>query len=438
METATPPYCSLLQLQQQLRDLVAACPGVRNCWIVAELSDVAERGGHCYMNLIQKDTTTGETLANARATIWRNVWAGIKHQFMLVTGQPFATGLVVLVKATANYHPVYGMSLNITDVNPSFTMGERERRRREILNRLKADGVYDLNRNLDFPRPLQRIAIISAPTAAGFGDFCKQLINNPYRLRFRPKLFPATVQGANTARSVIAQLNAIAADMGNWDCVCIIRGGGASTDLDGFDDYELASNVAQFPLPVIVGIGHERDTTVLDYIAAKRVKTPTAAAEFIVSSGAAELGTLQSLGSALLQTTTDILGGARQQLAYISGQLPTAPVNALSRAEKRLDNLGLTLGHIAAQRLQPLSARLDRLSDALQTVCTNRIAQADTKLRGYEALTAALSPAATLSRGFSITRIDGKAVTDASSITSGARLETELARGIIISTVQKN
>lgn len=433
MEQDSRQYSTLLQLQKELCDLISDYPGARSRWIVAELSDVAERGGHCYMSLIQKDPSTGETLANARATIWRNVWANIRMQFLQATGQPFATGLVVMVCVNANYHPVYGMSLNIVAVNPSFTMGERERRRREILQRLKTDGVYDMNRSLEFPRPTRRIAVISAASAAGYGDFCKQLVLNPYRLRFDVKLFPATVQGAQTAASVIASLERIAAEADRWDCVCIIRGGGASTDLDGFDDYSLAANVAQFPLPVIVGIGHERDTTVLDYIAAQRVKTPTAAAEFLVSRGASELAFLQSTGAALLQTATDIIGGARQQLAYISGRLPVAPVNALARAEKRLDAVALSLSHIAAQRLQPMGARLDRYADALRSITANRIAQAETRLRGYSQLSAALAPAATLSRGFSITRVNGKAIVNAADVAPGSQIETELAAGTIIS-----
>lgn len=426
-------YCTLLKLQEDLRDLIAACSGLRDRWIVAELSDVRESGGHCYMNLIQKNKKTGETVANVRATIWRNIWGYIKTTFKESTDQEFATGLEVMVCVTPNYHPAYGMTLNIKDVDPSYTMGERERRRREILNRLKAEGIYDMNKMLEFPRPTARIAVISAESAAGYDDFCKQLILNPYNLRFSVKLFAATMQGNKTAGSIIARLDEIAAEADNWDCVCIIRGGGASTDLDGFDDYELALNVAQFPLPIIVGIGHERDTTVLDYIACQRVKTPTAAAEFLVNSCASELAMLQHIGAALLQTTTDIISGTRQQLAYIAGQLPTAPLNALSNAEKRLDKVGIALSHIANQRLQPLSARLDRLTDAMRSITTNRIAHADTKLKGYDALIKALSPAATLSRGFSITRVNGVAITNKHEIKPGTILETELADGTITS-----
>lgn len=427
-------YYSLLQLQELLRDLVAACPMSQNVWIVAELSDVRENGGHCYMELLQKDPATGQTLAKARGTIWANLWRRLRADFMQQTGQMFASGMKVMVRVTAGYHPLYGMNLNITAINSSFTMGERERKRREILERLKRDGVIDCNRQLSFPRPTQRIAVISSATAAGYSDFMNQLLRNPRGLRFSVGLFPAIVQGAQTARSVIGQLDAIAARIDDWDCVCIIRGGGATTDLDGFDDYELALNVAQFPLPVIVGIGHERDTTVLDYIACQRVKTPTAAAEFLVDLARRELDRLLDIGGALLQNVTDAIGGARQQLAYISGILPTAPLAAVERADRRLDNLTGALSRISTTRLQPLQAHLDRIAYALQSVAGNATRHAATKLDGYAALIEALSPKATLRRGFSITRMNGAAITDVSHITPGTALETELANGVITST----
>lgn len=427
-------YYSLLQLQELLRDLVAACPMARNVWITAELSDVNERGGHCYMELLQKDPATGQNVAKARATIWANSWRRIRAEFLAATGQQFSAGMQVMVQVSAGYHPLYGMTLNITAVNPSFTLGERQRLRREILERLKREGLYDCNKQLDFPRPLQRIAVITSATAAGYGDFCNQLLHNPYRLRFNVKLFPAIMQGDQTAASVTAALEKIADEQDLWDCVCIIRGGGASTDLDGFDNYALAADVAQFPLPVIVGIGHERDTTVLDYIARQRVKTPTAAAEFLIGAGQQELANLHAIASALLQNVTDTLSGSRQQLAYLSGQLPVAPLNAIHRAEKRLDSAAMALSRISSTRLQPLQGRLDRLADALANITANRISRASMKLDSCSSLIEALSPGATLRRGFSITRINGKAVTDPAQIPSGAVITTELARGSVTST----
>lgn len=426
-------YYSLLQLQELLRDLIAACPMSKSVWIVAELSDVRENGGHCYMELLQKDPETGATVAKARATIWANTWRGIRYKFQAETGQPFRSGLQVMVCVTAGYHPLYGMNLNISAINPQFTLGERERRRREILERLNKEGIANENKQLKFPRPTQRIAVISSATAAGYGDFMNQLLHNPLRLRFAAELFPATVQGAQTAASVIEQLDAIARRADDFDCVCIIRGGGAATDLDGFDDLRLATTVALFPLPVIVGIGHERDTTVLDYIACRRVKTPTAAAEFLVSLGQGELDNLMALGGALLQITADSIAGARQQLAYISGSLPTAPISAIERSARRLDNLASALCRVSTTRLMPLNGRLDRMTDALKNITGNAIANASTRLNGYAALIDALSPKATLARGFSITRLNGGAVTSATDVPAGAVITTELADGTITS-----
>lgn len=433
--TTPTQYYSLLQLQEALRDLVAAYPMVQNVWIVAELSDVNERGGHCYMELLQKDPATGQNLAKARATIWSNNWRRIRAEFMHATGQPFAAGLKVMVCVSAGYHPVYGMNLNITAVNTSFTLGERERRRREILERLKREGVIDCNKQLEFPRPTQRIAVITSATAAGYGDFRNQLLLNDSRLRFDVKLFPAIVQGAQTAPSVIAALDTIAAEMDKWDCVCIIRGGGASTDLDGFDDYALAANVAQFPLPVIVGIGHERDTTVLDYIACQRVKTPTAAAEFLLGLGDRELAELQTLASAILQNVSDTLAGAREQLSYLAGKLPAAPGQAIANAGKRLDRAALALSGISASRIQPLRARLDRVADAIGAATAARTQKAAMQLDKFSALIDALSPQATLRRGFSISRINGAALTDPSQAPAGSTIETILANGTIKSIV---
>lgn len=435
MSEAATEYYSLLQLQQLLQDLIAACPMSRNVWITAELSDVRESGPHCYMELLQKDPQTGATVAKARATIWGNVWRGIKYSFQRATGQPFASGLKVMVRVSASYHPLYGMNLNITEVNPSFTLGERERLRREILERLAREGIADMNRELELPRPCLRIAVISSGTAAGYGDFMNQLNGNGRNLRFHTRLFNAVMQGAQVADSVIEALETIAAEQDSWDCVCIIRGGGASTDLDGFDDYRLAANVAQFPLPIIVGIGHERDTTVLDYICAQRVKTPTAAAELLVGLACEELETLRSLGAALLQTATDIIGGSRQQLAYISGQLPTAPLRALQNAERRLDTAAMNLSRTAENGLLPLRARLDRYADALQSATKNRLILAAQSLLASESLLKALSPQAVLSRGFSITRLDGRAVTDATALPPGSVITTTLASGTLTSTV---
>ncbi len=426
---------TLLDLQNHLCSVISAANGTKNVWIVAELSDVRESGGHCYMELLQKDPANGSNLAKARATIWRNVWLPIKRDFLAATGQPFASGLKVMVCVTASYHPLYGMNLNITAVNPSFTLGERERRRREILEQLKRDGVIDMNRELPLPRPCLRIAVVSAATAAGYGDFMDQLTRNAAGVKFHSQLFPAVMQGTGTGDSVIEALNAIAANLEAWDCVCIIRGGGSSTDLDGFDDYRLASYVAQFPLPVIVGIGHERDTTVLDFICSQRVKTPTAAAELLISLAEQELGLLQSLAEALVRNASNIISGEMQRLAYHEATLPTLPSQLLSRCRQRLDSAAMRLSQLTSSTLQPAASRLARLEEALAAASRNRLALELNRLQGHENLLAALSPQAVLARGYSITRINGHAVTSAANLRPGDCITTTLAQGEVTSTI---
>ena len=421
---------TLLELQQELQAMISKFG--RGIWVTAELSDVRERGPHCYMELIQKDAQTGQTVAKARATIWANVWKGLKYNFLRATGQQFASGLTVMVCLNAEYHPLYGMNLNIIDVDPAYTMGERERRRQEILKRLEKEGVLDLNKELELPEPCLRIAVISAPGAAGFGDFINQLLlNNPRRIAFRPELFPALMQGSGVSASVRGQLDRIAARQDEFDCVCIIRGGGASTDLDGFDDYELAANVAQFPLPVIVGNGHERDTTVLDFICAERVKTPTAAAELLASRAEALLDDLRMAAGGMLQLVTDIVGDSRQQLAYLDGQVRNLPLQAVERAGRRLDNATMILGQMGRNKIMPMFSRLDRAADMLKSVSANKIALAGQKLQSAEALLGALSPQAVLNRGFSITRVNGKTVRSAADVAPGDIVVTQLASGII-------
>ena len=253
-------------------------------WLQAELSDVrTHSAGHCYVEFVQKDTRGNALLAKARGVIWANVYRLLRPYFERETGQTFAAGIKVLVQVKVEFHELYGYSLTITDIDPTYTVGDMARRRREILLRLEEEGVLTLNKELPMPVLPRRIAVISSPSAAGYGDFCSQLSANPYGFVYETKLFPAVMQGEQVESSVVAALNKINETFDCWDAVVIIRGGGAVSDLAGFDTYWLAYNCAQFPLPIITGIGHERDDTVLDLVAHTRVKTPTAAAEFLIN-----------------------------------------------------------------------------------------------------------------------------------------------------------
>ena len=410
---------SLLELTRMVTALVQR-PETQNVWVTAELSDVAVRGGHCYMELLQKDDR-GLQIAKARGVIWASSFPRIDAEFFAATGQRFSTGLKVMMRVSASFHSVYGFSLVVSAVNPDYTMGDLMRRRREILQRLKQEGILEMNRQLQWPAVPQRIAVISAPGAAGYGDFINQLYHNPSHLRFSTKLYPAVMQGATAPASIIAALEAVATDMDMWDGVVIIRGGGATSDLQAYEDYELAANVAQFPLPVAIGIGHERDITVLDWVANKRLKTPTAVAEWLVALGDDALGFLMTVGNRILQLTTSRLTGNKEQLAHAEGLLPIAARNAVERAQSRLRNAATTLSGISGRRLQPQLTRLDMTLKAIADAASNRISRQRSLLDSRQTLLEALSPVATLKRGYSITRV-------------GSIIETTLADGKVIST----
>jgi len=426
---------SLSRLNRAIAGMLS-CPELTNVWVVAELMDVRLNRGHCYMELVEKNPDTGNIVARMRAAIWASNYPRIAADFLQATGQRIAGGLKVLLCGTVNYHPAYGLSLVVTDIDPSYTMGEAERRRREILERLTREGVINDNRSLPWPEPALRIAVVSAPGAAGYGDFVNQLYSNPSRLRFKSRLYPALMQGDRTSPSVIAALDAIAADADLWDCVVVIRGGGASSDLQAFDDYNLALNIAQFPLPVIVGIGHERDVTVLDYVANMRVKTPTAAAEWLISRGEAALDRLREVASGIHRAASERISGARTQLAHLQSALGIAPAAAMDRAKARLGSAAATLAGVGVRRIAPELMRLDQTLRAFGTATLNIISRRMDALNARRSLLEALSPEATLKRGYSITMFDGHVVRNAAQLPSGSRIETRLADGSVTSVIE--
>lgn len=279
-----PEAIPLLTLQNRLKDLITAATRLQNQWVVAEFSDVMRKGGHIYADLVQKDEC-GCTVARLRATLWHGTGMGLFRQYGPRLSEIFMNGAEAKLCGSVSFHPLFGLNFNITDLDPSYRR-DTSRLQAEIIAALRREGVIDANKSLDMPVAPQRIAVISAEGAAGYGDFKAQLHNNPYRLKFFPVLFPATMQGAAVSPTVREALEAVRHRLSEFDCVAIIRGGGSTTDLAGFDELQLARAVATFPLPVIVGIGHERDNTVLDFIAHTRVKTPTAAAEWLVANAA--------------------------------------------------------------------------------------------------------------------------------------------------------
>lgn len=424
---------SLYELNRHIATIVQGDPMTQSVWVTAELSDVSVRGGHCYMELLQKDER-GLPVAKARGMIWANIFGRISADFRAATGQTFATGLKVMLLVSASMHPVYGFSLTVSAVNPEYTMGDLLRRRKEILQRLQAEGILELNRQLQWPTVPQRIAVISAPGAAGYGDFINQLYNNPSRIRFATKLYPATMQGVSAPASIICALEKIAAEAHLWDGVVIIRGGGATSDLQAFEDYSLAASVAQFPLPVAIGIGHERDITVLDWVANTRLKTPTAVAEWLVARGDAVMGAIMNLAARILHCATDRMAGNKEQLAQYEALLPTAATAACQRAAMRLRNASSTISGLSG-RIQTHLARLDMTAANISQATSNRLKRAEEKLNSIEQLLEVLSPVATLKRGYSITRVNGHAVTSVKGITPGCVIETTLADGTLTSEI---
>lgn len=414
MSTPLSPAISLREFNARLGAAVNDRPGLSSVWVTAETADLRVSGGHCYMELIEKDPAGFVTLARLRAVIWSSRFAVINRRFADVTGMTLRSDIKVMVCVTASYHPVYGLSAVISDIDPAYTAGDLLRRRQMLVERLTAEGIIDMNRTLEWPDVVLRVAVISSKSAAGYGDFINQLYNNSLRLRFTTRLFPATLQGDSAPSSIIAALHAVAAEADDFDCVVIIRGGGATSDLASFDDYDLAAHVAQFPLPVIVGIGHERDVTILDYVANMRVKTPTAAAEWLVDRGRAALMRARSLASDIFNVVSSRISSAMSRVDRLGGLLPSVVEARIDAERRRVD------GHCA---------------DELRRCVADIVSRRSTTLDSAAALIEALSPEATLRRGYSITRIGGHAVTSFSQLNKGDIVTTVFADGSAVSQI---
>lgn len=361
-------------------------------WVETELSECRESRGHCYMELVEKDENSNTPIAKASAKCWKQTWAMVQPYFERTTGQPLRAGMKVLLKVYPQFHEAYGFSWIVTDIDPTYTLGDMAQRRQQIIQKLKEEGVFDLQRELMIPRFCQRIAVVSAATAAGYGDFCRQLMENDYGLAFYPTLFPAIMQGEQVEQSVIAALNQINSQIEHFDVVVIIRGGGSTSDMSGFDTLPLAENVANFPLPIITGIGHDRDECVLDMVSNTRVKTPTAAAAFLIAH---------------LADTLQHVNEVQQRIVYMFSMVKTNLENQLER-------------------------RYERLCQAVR----QRIIQERHHLDLAEQRATLLDPSLLLSRGYSITLHNGKAVRDPQQLQSGDEIETRVEKGTIRSVVK--
>ena len=366
-------------------------------WVEAELSECRERSGHCYMELTEKDENTNTPIARASAKCWRQTWQLLQPAFERTTGQSLGAGMKVLLKVYAQFHEAFGFSWIVTDIDPTYTLGDMARKRQEIIRQLKEEGIFDLQRELPLPIFCQHIAVISADGAAGYGDFVRQLEDNAYGLHFDVTLFPAVMQGEQVEQSIIAALDGIyslTSDLKHqtsFDAVVIIRGGGATADLSGFDTLALAEHVANFPIPIITGIGHDRDESILDMVSNTRVKTPTAAAAFLIDH---------------LKQTLD-------RITTLQTLIPTLVSQVLSDGRHRIELLE------------------NRLSVAIERRFTdqkNHLRQLELMLQGFD-------PQLLLSRGYSITLHNGKAVRDPQQLRPGDEIETRVEKGSFHSTI---
>lgn len=429
-------HLSLYELNSLVRDVISMLlPD--SYWVEAELSEAREGyGGHCYMELIEKDEHSNTPIAKAHASCWRNRWMLLKPQFERVTGQRIHAGMKVLLKVHAQFHENYGFSWIVDDIDPTYTMGDMARKRMEIIQTLKEEGVFDLQKELKLPMFCQRIAVISSATAAGYGDFCNQLADNGYGLQFTTALFAATMQGEGVEQSVISALNRINEEWENWDCVVIIRGGGATSDLSGFDTLALAENVANFPLPIITGIGHERDESVLDMISFQRVKTPTAAAAFLVDHLTEVYARIEDAQEAIVNYVKRRLQVERMKFERLSTQIPTLFSLVKVRQSNRLDQL-LNRLKVKAERIPADGLhRLEMLDARLKEPVARKLERELHRIDMLSQRAIAQDPERLLSRGYSITLKDGKSIKDASQLKVGDEIETRFAKGVAKAVVK--
>ena len=360
-------------------------------WVRAEIASLSARG-HCYMELVEK-ATDNMLAAKVRATCWSNVYSLLSAYFIQETGQALRVGMQVLVEASVAFHPVYGLSLNIWNIDPTYTQGDLAKQRQATICRLTEDGVMDLQKSLEVPTLVRKVAVISAADAAGYGDFCDQLTNNRFGYQFEMSLFAATMQGDYAPKSIISALSKIANEEEKWDVVVIIRGGGATTDLGCFDDYELASHCAQFPIPILSGIGHTRDMSIVDMVVHTTVKTPTAAAEWLIERVGEQVETISMLSI------------------------------RLQRA----------IQHAVVQESNKLQGYLQRMNYSAQRL----VMREQNRLQMWAKTIELHSPERIFKMGYSLTMINGKPVMKMEDVKDGDVLKTWVQDGVIESVVRR-
>lgn len=430
----SPNTITLQEFNNRIKRLLAD-PSVMNCWVVAETTDV-RINQHCYLQLLEKNPKTGATVAKIKAIIWGNQFRFLNARFKQVTGRDIGNDMKIMVCLSVNYSPQYGLTVVINDINPEFTLGDMERQRQEILNRLTQEGIIGQNKTVPVPPVLQRIAIVSAAGAAGYGDFMKQLTDNKYGVCFYPCLFQATMQGVKTVPTVLAALDKVEQNQHLFDCVVIIRGGGGTEELNSFDNYDLARRVATFPLPVIVGIGHERDITVLDYVAGIRVKTPTAAAEHIILQAANALAHIGDLSNQVVSIARDYIARAKEQLSYYAGNLPIMAQRIIDTNTLRLQNFIQNIPLHVQRHIEGENAQLARQKDAIKNAVAQVKMKETMRLEALGDKIELLSPRKVMARGYTLTTCEGKIMTDAAQLEAGKQVTIHFRDGKVVAGTQ--
>lgn len=413
----TNNHITLKQLQQQIKSAVEGALPLP-VWIVAEVAELkVNYSGHCYMELVEKSEpkrgANSTPTAQARAVIWRSQWAMISPYFRQQTGSDLQAGMKIMARVMVSYHELYGLTLQISDIDPSYTLGEVERQKQLTIAQLKADGVWDMNRELPMPYLVQRIAVVSSAAAAGYRDFMNELREGGYA--FRCDLYDAVVQGNAAEESICAALEEVALKQELYDAVVVIRGGGSASDLSCFNSYRLCSYVAQFPLPVLTGIGHDKDTSVADMVAHTPLKTPTAVAAWL----------------------TDRMARIEGWLEDMSVQLKTLATAMTKREELRLERLSAEIKLQAATYCQRAEARLELMREQLFSLVERRLEREKSRLEVMQRSVEALSPKRIMELGFAVVRSGGKVLKRVGDAEAGAPIEVELADGTIKARIEQ-
>ena len=432
---------TLYQLNQAIKEsLKLVIPDT--IWVRAEIHNISTNySGHCYIDLVEKSEFNDQIIAKQRATIWASTYRVLAQKFQQATNSSLQAGMKVLVEVSVEFHELYGLSLNVKDIDPTYTLGELQRRRLEIIQRLKNCGLIDKNKQLPMPRLVQRIAVISSPTAAGYADFVHQLQNNPHGFAYDITLFPAIMQGTQTEESILVALDKIfhsslLTPNSSFDIVVIIRGGGATSDLQVFDSESLAERCANFPLPIITGIGHLRDETILDLVAYLNLKTPTAVAEYLISRTLELDMELLSLGERLQKSVILRLEQEKNLLTSLSSYIPQYALRLLASSDNKLTSLQHRIELKTADFIAKNRTLLDRREEQIKVLAPNLLKTKQSQLDILQTKLQLLDPQQLLKKGYSFTTHNGKLVTSMTQLTPGDIITTTLADGTVDSVVK--